>query len=397
MISDKMSRLLERSAAMSSMYTEAARLRELYGAENLYDFSMGNPYLAAPESVREAGIKVLQETDPWYLHHYMPNLGFVEAREKIAESLNRRFGENYTAEKIAMTTGAGGGINCLLKALMDPGQEVLTFAPYFGEYDRYADNVNCTLVAVPPNPPTFHPDPAELAKCVNEKTKAVIIDNPNNPTGVVYDAETIKAIAAVLEEKEKEYGHAIYLISDEPYRELVFDGAVVPWIPDHYKNTIVAYSFSKALSLPGDRIGYLAVSSEVEDWKNIMLGVAGAMRMMGFINAPSLQQMIVAECCDEVVDIGFYDKNRELLYNALMEYGYECAKPEGAFYMFVKTPIEDDAAFVDKAKEYRILLTPGVAFGCPGYARISYCLSYEKTKNSLPGFKALAEYYKNQK
>ena len=394
MISQKMSMLLERSAAMSSMYTESARLKEMYGAENVYDFGMGNPNLAAPDIVRETAIKVLNETDPFYLHHYMPNNGFVEAIEKIAASLNRRFGGNFGANNIAMTVGAAGGINCLLKVLMDPGQEVLTFAPYFGEYDRYADNVNCTLTAVSPNPPTFQPDPAKLAECVTEKTRAVIIDNPNNPTGVVYSAETIKAICDVLAEKEKEYGHAIYLISDEPYRELVYDGAVVPWIPDFYKNTIVAYSFSKSLSLPGDRIGYLAVPSVVEDYDNIIAAVAVATRILGFINAPSLAQMVAAECCEETVDVSIYDKNRDRLYHALIEYGYECAKPQGAFYMFVKTPIEDDKAFVEKAKEERILLTPGSGFGCPGYVRISYCVSYETIENSLPGFKALADFYK---
>ncbi len=396
MISDRMSKLLERSAAMSSMYTESARMKEQYGAENVYDFGMGNPNLAAPDIIRETSIKVLNETAPWYLHHYMPNNGFIEAREKIAASLNRRFGENFGVDNIMMCTGAAGGINCLLKVLMDPGQEVLTFAPYFGEYDRYADNVNCTLTAVPPNIPTFQPDPVELAKWVTEKTRAVLIDNPNNPTGVVYNAETIKAIADVLAEKEKEFGHAIYLISDEPYRELVYDGAVVPWIPDFYKNTIVAYSFSKSLSLPGDRIGYLALRSDVEDFANIIYGVAVATRIMGFINAPGLQQMVCAECCEEMVDISFYDRNRERLYNALIEYGYECAKPEGAFYMFVKTPIADDKAFVNKAKEYRILLTPGSGFGCPGYVRISYCVSPETIEGSLPGFKALAEYYKKK-
>ena len=270
MISEKMSKLLERSAAMSSMYTESARLKEKYGAENVYDFGMGNPNLPAPDSIRETSIRVLQETDPWYLHHYMPNNGFPEAREKIAASLNRRFGEHFDANNIMMCTGAAGGLNCLLKVLMDPGQEILTFAPYFGEYDRYADNVGCTLTTVPPNIPTFQPDPAVLEKCVTEKTRAVLIDNPNNPTGVVYNEETIRAIAAVLAKKEQEYGHAIYLISDEPYRELVFDGASVPWIPNDYKNTIVAYSFSKSLSLPGDRIGYLALRSEVEDFENIV-------------------------------------------------------------------------------------------------------------------------------
>lgn len=396
MISDKMSKLLERSAAMSAMYTESARMKEQYGVENVYDFGMGNPNLAAPDIIREVSIKVLNETDPWYLHHYMPNNGFVEARQKIADSLNRRFGENYGVDNIMMCVGAAGGINSLLKVLMDPGQEILTFAPYFGEYDRYADNVNCTLKAVPPNLPTFQPDPVKLAECITANTKAVLINNPNNPTGVVYSAETLRAIAAVLETKEKEFGHAIYLISDEPYRELVFDGVTVPWMPDFYKNTIVAYSFSKSLSLPGDRIGYLALGSDVEDFQNIVAAVAVATRIMGFINAPGLQQLVCAECCEELVDVGFYDRNRERLYNALIEYGYECVKPEGAFYMFLKTPTEDDKDFVNKAKEYRILVTAGSGFGCPGYVRLAYCVSPNTIEGALPGFKALMEYYKNK-
>ncbi|MBP3629808.1 MAG: pyridoxal phosphate-dependent aminotransferase [Anaerotignum sp.] len=396
MISDKMSKLLERSAAMSAMYTESARMKEQYGVENVYDFGMGNPNLAAPDSIREVSIKVLNETDPWYLHHYMPNNGFIEAREKIANSLNRRFGETYGVDNIMMCVGAAGGINCLLKVLMDPGQEILTFAPYFGEYDRYADNVNCTLKAVPPNLPTFQPDPAELAKCVTEKTKAVLINNPNNPTGVVYSAETLRAIAEVLEAKEKEFGHAIYLISDEPYRELVFDGVTVPWVPDFYQNTIVAYSFSKSLSLPGDRIGYLALRNEVEDFQNIVAAVAVATRIMGFINAPGMQQLVCAELCEELVDVSFYDRNRERLYSALIEYGYECVKPEGAFYMFLKTPVEDDKEFVNKAKEHRILVTAGSGFGCPGYVRLAYCVSPNTIEGALPGFKALMEYYKKK-
>ncbi|MBO5329935.1 MAG: pyridoxal phosphate-dependent aminotransferase [Anaerotignum sp.] len=396
MISDKMSKLLERSAAMSAMYTESARMKEQYGVENVYDFGMGNPNLAAPDSIREVSIKVLNETDPWYLHHYMPNNGFIEAREKIANSLNRRFGETYGVDNIMMCVGAAGGINCLLKVLMDPGQEILTFAPYFGEYDRYADNVNCTLKAVPPNLPTFQPDPAELAKCVTEKTKAVLINNPNNPTGVVYSAETLRAIAEVLEAKEEELGHAIYLISDEPYRELVFDGVTVPWVPDFYQNTIVAYSFSKSLSLPGDRIGYLALRNEVEDFQNIVAAVAVATRIMGFINAPGLQQLVCAELCEELVDVSFYDRNRERLYSALIEYGYECVKPEGAFYMFLKTPVEDDKEFVNKAKEHRILVTAGSGFGCPGYVRLAYCVSPNTIEGALPGFKALMEYYKKK-
>ncbi|MBR5816080.1 MAG: pyridoxal phosphate-dependent aminotransferase, partial [Anaerotignum sp.] len=314
----------------------------------------------------------------------------------IANSLNRRFGENYGVDNIIFCTGAAGGINCLLKVLMDPGQEILTFAPYFGEYDRYADNVGCTLVAVPANIPTFQPDAKEMAKYITEKTRAVLIDNPNNPTGVVYSAETIKEICAVLAEKEKEYGHAIYLISDEPYRELVYDGATVPWVPDFYKNTIVAYSFSKSLSLPGDRIGYLALRSEVEDFDNIIYGVAVATRIMGFINAPSLSQMVCAECCEETVDVSFYDRNRETLYNALTEYGYEVAKPQGAFYMFVKTPA-DDKVFAQKAKDYRLIVTPGSGFGCPGYVRLSYAVNYSMVEGSLPAFKALMEYFTENK
>ena len=396
MISEKMSKLLERSAAMSSMYTESARLKEKYGAENVYDFGMGNPNLPAPDSIRETSIRVLQETDPWYLHHYMPNNGFPEAREKIAASLNRRFGEHFDANNIMMCTGAAGGLNCLLKVLMDPGQEILTFAPYFGEYDRYADNVGCMLTTVPPNIPTFQPDPAALEKCVTEKTRAVLIDNPNNPTGVVYNEETIRAIAAVLAKKEQEYGHAIYLISDEPYRELVFDGASVPWIPNDYKNTIVAYSFSKSLSLPGDRIGYLALRSEVEDFENIVAAVAVATRITGFINASGLQQLVCARCCDETVDISFYDKNRKRLYDALTAYGYEMPKPEGAFYLFVKTPTENDLEFVEKIKEHRILLTPGSGFGCPVYVRIAYCVAPGTIEGALSGFKAMMEYYKNK-
>ena len=393
MISEKMSKLLERSAAMSSMYTESARLKEKYGAENVYDFGMGNPNLPAPDSIRETSIRVLQETDPWYLHHYMPNNGFPEAREKIAASLNRRFGEHFDANNIMMCTGAAGGLNCLLKVLMDPGQEILTFAPYFGEYDRYADNVGCTLTTVPPNIPTFQPDPAALEKCVTEKTRAVLIDNPNNPTGVVYNEETIRAIAAVLAKKEQEYGHAIYLISDEPYRELVYDGNKEDFLTKYYKNTIVGYSFSKSLSLPGERIGYVVVPNEASDAEELIRGIEISNRTLGFVNAPSLIQKAVARCLDEKTDVSFYDENRTMLYDGLTELGFTCIKPEGAFYLWVKSPVDNEEEFVEEGKKLHLLMVKGSAFGCGGFVRLAYCVSHETVKNSLPAFEKLAQVY----
>ena len=395
MISEKMSKLLERSAAMSSMYTESARLKEKYGAENVYDFGMGNPNLPAPDSIRETSIRILRETDPWYLHHYMPNNGFPEARKKIAESLNRRFGEHFEAQNIMMCTGAAGGINCLLKVLMDPGQEILTFAPYFGEYDRYADNVNCTLTAVPPNPPDFQPNPAALERCVTEKTRAVLIDNPNNPTGVVYDEATIKAMAAILEKKEKEFGTSIVLISDEPYRELAYGGVEVPFVTKYYHNAVVGYSYSKSLSVPGERIGYVVIPDEVDDSAALIGAATIANRVIGCVNAPSLVQKVIKYCIEHevTVDLETYEKNRNLIYGALTEYGFTCAKPDGAFYLFVKSPVENEKEFCEVAKKHHVLMVPGSSFACPGYVRLAYCVSYEQIERSLPAFKKIAEEY----
>lgn len=394
MISKKMQVLIEKGAALSAMFTEGARLKALYGAENVYDFGIGNPNVAAPVSVNETAIRILREVDTHTLHSYTASSGFPAARQKLAESLNRRYGTAYTAENIIMTTGAAGGLNVILKVLLDEGDEVLTFAPYFGDYACYVENAGGALIAVPPNPPTFQPDVAELKRRITPRTKAVILNNPNNPTGVVYDERTLREIAAALQEKEAEYGKAIYLISDEPYRELVFDGAQVVFLPPLYRNTIVAYSFSKSLSLPGDRIGYLTIPREVADFAEIAEGASVANRILGFVNAPALQQLVVAECCEEQADVSYYDGNRELLYESLRGMGYECAKPQGAFYLFVKALEADDLAFVERAKEYRLLLTPGSGFGCAGYVRISYCVARETIENSLPSFRALAEAYR---
>lgn len=396
MISKKTKKMVEKSAAISALFTESARLKALYGEGNVYDFGIGNPNIDAPASVNETAIRILKNTDSLKLHGYTDSSGFPEARRKIAESLNRRFHTNYTEKNIIMTTGAAGGLNVILKTLLDEGDEVLTFAPYFGEYDCYVEHAGGVLLPVPPNAPSFLPDARALAAKVTAQTKAVIINNPNNPTGVVYDENTIREVADALAQKEKEFGTSIYLISDEPYRELVFDGATVPYIPDFYKNTIVAYSFSKSLSLPGDRIGYLAIANEVDDFEDVVFGAGVSNRTLGFVNAPALQQLVVAECCDERANVSFYDKNRELLYENLHALGFECAKPQGAFYLFVKALEADDKAFCEKAKAFRLLLTPGSGFGCPGYVRIAYCVARETIENALPSFRQLADAYRKQ-
>ena len=295
-----------------------------------------------------------------------------------------------------MTVGAAGGLNVVLKTLLDPEDEVIAFAPYFGEYNNYVANFDGKMVVVAPNPPEFQPNVAELETKITPKTKAVIINNPNNPTGVVYSEETIRALAAVMEKKQKEYGTAIYLIADEPYRELAYDGVEVPYLTKYYDNTIVGYSYSKSLSLPGERIGYLVIPDEVDDFENVICAANVANRILGFVNAPSLMQLAVAKCLDEQTDVAAYDRNRKMLLNALTQYGYEVVKPEGAFYLWVKTLEEDDSAFVARAKEYNLLVVPGSSFMCPGYIRIAYCVDPEMIKRSLPAFEKLAKSYENE-
>ncbi|WP_313525177.1 pyridoxal phosphate-dependent aminotransferase [Anaerotignum sp.] len=393
MISKNMKVLVEKSAAISALFTEGKRMRQILGDENVFDFGIGNPNVKAPLSVNKTAMEILENMDSLAIHSYTDGAGIPSVRSAIAESLNRRFQEEYTGENIVMTTGAAGGLNVIMKVLLDEGDEVLTFAPYFGEYDAYVANAGGKLIAIEPNIPTFLPDPKKLEDAISPKTKAIIINNPNNPTGVVYGEEILQEVAEILRKKEKEIGTSIYLISDEPYRELVFDGVTVPYIPKIYGNTIVAYSFSKSLSLPGDRIGYLTIPSTVEDFQDVVYGAGVANRVLGFVNAPALQQLVVAKCCDEKSDVAFYDKNREILYNALTSYGYECAKPQGAFYLFVKALEEDDVAFVNKAKEFGILMTPSSGFRCKGYARIAYCVARETIESALPSFEKLAKAY----
>ena len=320
-----------------------------FGRENVYDFSLGNPNFPAPAAVKTAMMDILTSEEPMTVHSYMSNAGFESTRRAVADSLNSRFNTSFNANNIIMSVGAAGAINVAFKTLLNPGDEVAVFAPYFVEYGNYVSNYDGVLKAVAPNIPSFQPDTDKLDALITPKTKAVILNTPNNPTGVVYSAESIKKIAAVLEAKQKEYGTSIFIISDEPYRELAYDGVEVPFITKFYKNTLVCYSWSKSLSLPGERIGYLVIPSEVEDYQLVFDAACIATRVIGFVNAPSLQQLAVARCLNESTDIGAYDANRKLLYDGLTGCGFECVFPQGAFYMWMKTP-EDDKAFVQAAK-----------------------------------------------
>ncbi len=393
MISEKMIKLAGGNSAIRAMFEEGNRLAALYGRENVYDFSLGNPNFPAPAEVNNAIKKVLDTVDSTVVHGYMSNSGFEDVRGAVADSINRRFGTSFATRNILMTVGAAGGLNVILKTLLNPGDEVLTFSPYFVEYGNYVGNYDGVLKAVPADSETFQPDAEKLAAAVTPKTKAVIINNPNNPTGVVYSEETIKKLAAALEAKQQEYGISIYLISDEPYRELAYDGVDVPYLTKFYRNTIVGYSWSKSLSLPGERIGYLVLPDELDEAELITTAASIANRVLGFVNAPSLMQLAVAKCVDAQVDLAGYDANRKALYEGLRGLGFECAKPEGAFYLWVKSPEADEKEFVSKAKKYNILMVPGSSFAWPGYVRLAYCVSNDMIVRSMPAFKKLAEEY----
>lgn len=393
MISEKMRYFVQNNSALRVMFEEGNRLRAKYGADKVYDLSLGNPNVPAPKEVKQAIIDVVNEEDPVILHGYMNNAGFEDVRQTIAESLNRRFGTNFQFKNLIMTVGAASGLNVILKTILNPGDEVIVFAPYFLEYGSYVNNFDGKLVEVPPDTATFQPDLEGFEKKITPGTKAVIVNTPHNPTGVVYSEETIKKLAAILEAKQKEYQTVIYLISDEPYRELVYDGVEVPFLTKYYANTVVAYSYSKSLSLPGERIGYLVIPDEADGSEEMIAAAGIANRIAGCVNAPSLQQKVIARCVDARSDIAYYDRNRITLYEGLKECGLECIKPQGAFYLFVRSPIEDEKSFCETARGYNILMVPGSSFACPGYVRLSYCVSYETIVNSLPVFRTLMERY----
>lgn len=394
MISEKMKGFVAGSSAIRAMFEEGKRMAAEFGADHVYDFSLGNPNVPAPQAVKDAILDITENEDPVMLHGYMNNSGYEDVRQTIAEHLNKNFHTSFSAKNILMTVGAAGGLNVILKTLLNPGDEVVTISPYFGEYRSYVGNFDGVLVESPADPETFYPDFADLKKKITAKTKAMIINSPNNPTGVIYPESVIVELAQLLSEKESECGHPIYLISDEPYREIAFDGENVPWITGYYADSIVGSSFSKSLSLPGERIGYLVLPDSLDGAEDILAAANVANRILGFVNAPSLMQRVVARCIDVRSDVDFYLKNRDDLYLALIEDGYTVVHPDGAFYMWVKSPEEDERAFVDRLKkDEHILAVQGRSFGCKGWVRIAYCVAHETIEGALPGFQRVAEAY----
>lgn len=391
MISSKIAKALQGNSIIRAMFNEGRELAAKVGEENVFDFSLGNPATPAPESVNMSLKQKIEEMDSLVLHGYMNNAGYEDVRQKVADSLNRRFDTRFSAKNVIMTVGAAGGLNIILKTLIDPGDEVICFVPYFAEYNSYVANYDGVVVKVMPNEDTFEPDMDDLENKITEKTKALIVNTPNNPTGVVYTPEMMKKIAEILNKKQDEYGHEIYLISDEPYRELVYDGVKEDFLTKYYANTIVGYSFSKSLSLPGERIGYVIVPDEVSESDKVVEGMTIANRILGFVNAPSLMQKAVAECVDERTNIEFYDKNRINLYEGLTKIGYTCIKPQGAFYLWLRSPVEDENVFVQAAKKYNIIMVNGSAFAYPGYVRLAYCVDADKVVRSLDRFAELAK------
>lgn len=393
MIAERMKPLMANNSAIRTMFEEGGKLKAKYGVENVFDFSLGNPDAPVPGEIKQAILDILEEEEPAKLHGYMSNAGFEDVRETIAQSLNRRFSTNFSANNILMTVGAASGLNVTLKTILNPGEEVIIFAPYFLEYNWYVKNYDGVVVQAPTDSETFYPDLEAFKKLITDKTRAVIINTPNNPTGVIYKEETIKELADILAAKQEELGRTIFLISDEPYRELAYDGAEVPYVTRYYDNTFVVYSYSKSLSLPGERIGYVVIPDEMEESSLVFDAATAANRVSGAVNAPSLQQKIIGKCVDTKVELEYYDRNRTALYEGLKECGFDCVKPEGAFYMFFKSPIEDEKEFCAAAKKYNILMVPGTSFACPGYVRLAYCVSYDTIINSLPAFKKLAAEY----
>ena len=383
-----MNKNLSINGGIREAFNEARRQKALYGDENVYDLSIGNPSAPAPGKVTEVlkdfcGKKELD-------HQYMCESGYEEVREKIADHLNQKYNTGYGINNIIMTNGVAGGINIVLRALLDPGDEVIIFRPYYPAYKGFVGNWQGKIVEVN-SKEDFQPDFEDLEHKITIRTKVVIVNSPHNPTGVIYTKATATKISEILKSKQKEYGHAICLLSDEPYRDLVYIEEDLPWWPDFYQNTIVSYSFSKSLSLAGERIGYLTIPTEFEDSENVIKAVRLAMGRLGFVNAPALFQRIVGECIDEQVDLEYYAKNREILYGTLKQCGYECIEPKGAFYIFVKAPDNNEERFLELARERHLIFVGGSSFGYSGYVRLSFCCKYEVLQRAEDALKQLAD------
>lgn len=393
MLNEKMVGLGSRRSVIREIFEYGKKRKAEIGEENVFDFSLGNPSVPTPAAVTAALERIIKETDPVRLHGYTSAQGDMAVRAKIAESIEKRFGFPVNKDLIYMTCGAAASLTVTLNALINSGDEVIIPAPFFPEYRVFAENAGAHVVTVQCREPDFQLDIKAIENAVTEKTKAIIINSPNNPTGAVFSPDTVKALSDMLDKKQAEYGTDIYIIADEPYRELSY-GAEVPYIPKYYANTVVCYSYSKSLSLPGERIGYIFIPEDAANCRKLYAAVCGAGRALGFVCAPSLMQYTVAECTDVLPDISAYKKNRDLLFGALTDYGYEAVPPDGAFYLFVKSPEPDANAFCERAKKYELLLVPSDDFGCKGYVRISYCVTTEQIEKSLPAFKALIEEYK---
>ena len=393
MVSERMRGLGSARSVIRELFEYGKQRAAVVGPENVFDFSLGNPSVPPPAAVDEAAIRILRE-QPEVIHCYTSAQGDAGARQRLAESLDRRFGTAYTGDDLYLTVGAAAALCCVFGALTCPGDEFIAFAPYFPEYRVFVEGAGAALKVVPPETERFQIDFGAFESLVNEHTKGVIVNSPNNPSGVVYSRETLERLAAVLTEKSARYGHPIYLISDEPYREIVYPGFEVPWVPSLYRDTIVCYSFSKSLSLPGERLGYVLVPPDITDAGDVYAAVAGAGRSLGYVNAPSLFQQVTSLCCDLTADLSVYARNRELLVSALREMGYHVAEPGGAFYLFPRSLEPDDLAFSERAKQFDLLLVPGAGFGAPGHVRIAYCVQTEMIRRALPRFQALADSYR---
>ncbi len=395
MISQKMKALGVRKSVIREIFEYAKIRKAEIGAENVFDYSIGNPSVPSPDIVKDTLTALLTEQDPAQLHGYTSAQGDMNVRKAIAAYLNETYGAGVSNNLIYLTVGAAAALTISLNAILsdDRKEDVIVFAPFFPEYRVFIEKAGGNLVAVPCQEPNFQIDFEAFEKAITPKTKAVIVNSPNNPTGVVLSVDTVKRLANILRRAEKTFGHPIYLISDEPYRELVYGDVQVPYLTKYYENTLVCYSFSKSLSLPGERIGYVLVSPKASDANDVYAAILGAGRALGFVCAPALFQYLIPNCLGKTSDISVYDKNRTLLYENLTKYGYTCASPDGAFYLFVKALEEDAYAFCERAKQHELLLVPSDDFGFPGYVRIAYCVTTEQIERSLPAFRALAASY----